>query len=248
MKRILPLLLRSLVLLPVVLLAAGCPCDHLTDDDWDHDHDSGDSITRSYDDTDFDEIEIHSAFHLTVRQSDSFRVRITVPERSVDNIQVRHYGRRLRLSLEHGILDGEARALVELPLLRAVEAHDASEVRLERIESPEAVVIRLEDASRVEGELDAALTDIDLERASQARLDGTTGELKLDASGASEAHLRNLPCRRADVKVSSASSATIDVNERLDVTASGLAVIHYFGDPHLLRVDTSSGGRIEHEH
>ena len=248
MKRILPFVLRSLALLPVVLFAAGCPLDHLTDDDDGHDHDSGDSITRTYDEVDFDEIEIHSAFRLTVRQSDSFRVRITVPERSVDDIEVRRNGSRLRLSMEHGLLDGEARAVVELPLLRRVEAHDASEVRLERIESPEAVVIRLEDASQIEGELDAGRTVVDLDSASQATLDGKTGELKLDVSGASEAHLRNLPCRRADVKLSSASSATIDVSEWLDVTASGLSVLHYYGDPHLGRVDTSSGGRIEHEH
>jgi hypothetical protein len=247
MKRLLPFVLRSLVLVPAVLFAAGCDADHVTDDDW-GDHDGDGRITRTYDEADFDEIEIHSAFHLTVRQSDTFRVSITVPERSVDNIEVRRTGSRIRLSMDNGFLGGEARAVVELPLLRHVESHDAGEVRLERIVSPGTVVIRLEDASQIEGDLDAERTVVDLGSASQARLDGRTVELKLDVSGVSEAHLRNLPCRRADVKLSSASSATVDVSEWLDVTASGLSVLHYYGDPHLGRVDLSSGGRIEHEH
>lgn len=249
MMRLLPFALRSLVLVPAILFAAGCHPDHFTGDDrCDDDHDLDDRITRSYDEVDFDEIEVHSAFRLTVRQADTFRVRITVPERSVDDIEVRRSGNRLRLSMDHGILDGEVRAVVELPLLRHVEAHDASQVHLERIDSQGTVEIRLEDASRIEGDVAAERTVVDLSKASQARLDGRTGELKLAASGVSEAHLRDLPCRRADVKLSSASSATVDVIEWLDVTASGLSVLHYYGDPHLGRVDTSSGGRIEHEH
>ncbi len=248
MKRLLPFVLRSLVLVPAVLFAAGCVDDHFTHGDDRHDHDSDDSVTRTYDEVDFDEIEIHSAMRLTVRQSDSFRVRITVPERSLDDIEVRRSGSRLRLSMDNGFLDGEARAVIELPLLRRVESHDAGRVRLERITSPETVVIQLDDASQIEGDLDAERTVVDIGSASQATLDGRTGELQLKVTGVSEAHLRNLRCRRADVKLSNASSATIDVSEWLDVTASGLSVLHYYGDPRLGRVDTSSGGRIEHEH
>jgi hypothetical protein len=251
MKRILPFLLRSLLLLPAALFAAGCHPDHFTDD-WDDDnscrHDCGDSVTRTFDQAGFDEIEIHSAFRLTVRPSDTFRVRITVPERSEDNIQVQRNGNRLRLSLEHGLLDGEARAVVELPLLRRVEAHDASQVRLERVTSDETVQIGLEDASQLEGTLEAQRTILTLSKASQARLDGRTTELQIHLSDASEAHLRELPCKTADVKLGSISSATIDVRDSLDVTASGLSVLHYYGDPEIGRKDLSSGGRIEHEH
>jgi hypothetical protein len=252
MKRLLPFVLRSLALLPATLFAAGCLPEHLTDADEHHDHGCGhdcdDEITRTYDEVDFDAIEVHSAFHLTVRQSSTFRVSITVPERSVDNIQVQRNGSRLRLSMEHGFLDGDVSAVVELPLLRQLAGHDASEVRLDRIRTPEAISIGLEDASRIEGELEAERTVLDLGSTSQATLDGRTGELKLHASGFSEAHLRNLPCHRADVKLSDASTATIDVSEWLDVTASTLSVLHYHGDPHLGRVDLSTGGRIEHEH
>jgi hypothetical protein len=249
MNRFFRLLPRTLALLSFALLATGCPCDHLTDGDWcDRDCDRHGQITRSYDEVDFDEIEVHSAFHLTVRQSDSFQVRVTVPERSVDNIQLRRSGGRIRLSMEHGFLDGDVSATVELPLLRQVDAHDASEVRLERIESSGTVTLRLEDASKIRGELHANRTELDVSKASEATLDGRTDELKLDVSGVSEAHLRNLPTGRADVKVVSASSATIDVSDWLDVTAKSLAVLHYYGDPHLGRVDLSSGGRLEHEH
>ena len=250
MKRFFPFVLKFLVLLPAALFAAGCHPDHLTDDDdWcDHDRDGGQSITRTYDEVDFDEIEIHSAIHLTVRQSDTFRVRITVPERSVDEIEVRRNGSRLRLSMDNGLLHGEVRAVVELPLLRRVEAHDASEVRLERVTSPGTIEVRLRDASKLEGDIEAQRTVVDLGAASSATLDGTTDELALDASAISEAHLRNLPCRRASVKLSSASSATIDVSEWLDVKGSGLSVLHYHGNPHLGDVDLSSGARIEHEH
>ncbi len=195
MKRFLRLLPRTLALLPIVFLAPGCHFHHLTDGDWcDHDCDRDGQITRTYDEVDFDEIEVHSAFRLTVRQSDSFRVRITVPERSVDNIDVRRSGSRIRLSMEHGFLDGEVRATVELPLLRQIDAHDASEVRLERIESSGTVVLNLEDASKIQGELHASRTEMGISKASEATLDGRTDELKLDVSGCQ----RGAPAEPAD--------------------------------------------------
>jgi hypothetical protein len=251
MKRLLPLLLRSLVLLPAVLLAAGCHLDHLTDDDSsDHGHGNGHhgDVTRTYGESDFDEIEIHSAIQLTVRQSQTYRVEVTVSRDAEDDVEVRREGNRLRISLQHGFLDGEARAVVELPVLARVAAHDASHVRLESFSSPAQIEVHVRGGSEIDGDLKVQRLIVDLADASRATLSGSTDELRLKASAISEAHLRDLASRRADVELHSASNATIRVSEWLDVTASGLSVLHYYGDPHRGRDDLSSGARVEHEH
>jgi hypothetical protein len=247
MKRLLLSLLRSLALLVVGAFNAGCGIEHLSGDGW-CDHDCGNQVTRTYDLSDFDEIECHSAFRVTVRQGAAYRVTVTVAEHDLDDVRVRREGNQLRFSLEHGLLDGEAQAVVELPQLRHLEAYDASRVELEGISTSGPVRLELRSASKLEGDLTAGDLTLDLEAASHAELSGTVNGLKLDASGISEARLRALSSRRADVDLSGASSATIRVSEWLDVEASGLSVLHYFGDPRLGRIELSGGARLEHEH
>jgi hypothetical protein len=49
------------------------------------------------------------------------------------------------------------------------------------------------------------------------------------------------------VELSAARTATVSVGEWLDVTASGLSVLRYAGDPQLGRVNLSGGSRLERE-
>lgn len=234
-------------LVGVWLLGAGCGIDHITDHHRDCGRDCGERVTRTYELADFDAIESHSAFRLTVRQAPTFRVAVTVPERAVDDVRVRREGSQLRFSLEHGLLDGEAHAVVELPVLRRLEAYDASRVVLEGLSSTGLVELKLRAASRIEGDLAAESLNLELEAASRAELSGSVVGLRLEASGLSEARLRGLSSRRAGVELSGASTATIRVSEWLDVEASGLSVLRYVGDPRLGRIELSGGARLDHD-
>jgi hypothetical protein len=240
----LPGLLFVLVILPLALAGAGCDIDDLTDGCWD---DDCPEITRTYELDGFDAIQVEDALRLTVRQGDNFGVRVTVPERLEDDIEVSRDGNRLHIALDEGGGCGERRVEIEMPLLRALEAQEASRVVLRGLSTPGTLELDLSGASRVEGDVSVAATVVHLSGASEAELSGTTERLELNASEVSRARLLDLSARSADVQLHSVSSGWVTVSERLDVAASGASVLRYAGDPELGRVDLSEGSRLERE-
>jgi hypothetical protein len=233
-----------LVVFPLALAGAGCDIHDLTWDCWDDD--CGPEVTRTYDLSGFDAIQVEDAFRVTVRQAAGFRVEASVPERREDDLEIRRDGTWLRIG-GRGRCGAVSRVTVELPGLRRIEARDASRITLRDISSSGRLELDLSGASHVEGDLDADTTLVRLATASEAELEGTTERLELDLAEASRARLRDLASRRAEAELRAASTATISVSQWLDVTASGASVLRYAGDPELGRVDLSGGSRLERE-
>ena len=233
-----------LVVLPLALVGAGCDIDDLTLDC--RDDDCGPMITRTYDLADFEAIHVEDAFRVTVRQAASFHVEVSVPERREDDLEIRRDGAWLRIGGK-STCGALSRVTVELPVLRRLEAKGASQITLRDIASPGRVELALSEASSVEGDLAAGAILVRLATASLAELEGSTEDLELDISEASRARLRGLASRRADAELRAASTATISVSQRLDVTASGVSVLRYIGNPELGRVDLSGGAQLERE-
>jgi hypothetical protein len=234
----------ALVVLPLALVGAGCDIGDLTFDC--RDGDCGPMVTRSFDLAGFDAIHVADAFRVTVRQAAAFRVEVSVPKRREDDLEIRRDGSWLRIAgrSSSGVL---SRVTVDLPILRRLEAEDASQNTLRDISSSGRVELVLSGASQVEGDLAAEAILVRLATASQAELEGSTERLELDLSEVSRARLRGLASRRADAELRTASTATISVSQRLDVTASSVSVLRYVGDPELGRVDLSGGAQLERE-
>jgi hypothetical protein len=244
MKAVFRPMQRLLLVLPLALVGIGCDVDDLTHGHWDHE--CGRVVSRSYDLTGFDAIHVGDALRLEVRQADAFRVEVSVPEGAEDDLEVRQQGAWLRIG-GAGRCGAERRVTVELPVLRRLEAEQASRVALRGLSSSGRLELDLSDASQIDGDLVANVTLIRLSTASEAELSGATERLELNATEVSRAKLRDLAARRADVELSAASTATVSVGEWLDVTASGLSVLRYAGDPQLGQVNLSGGSRLERE-
>ncbi len=227
------------------LLGAGCDVHELAEHLGCCAGECGREVTRTYDLTDFDELDCRAAFDVVVRQGSQHRVAATVSEDIENDLIVRRDGRRLLLDVNRDQTCGVRHAVVELPALRRLEARSFCRVRFEGSPAGGAVELDLSDASSVEGDVSANALALRLSAASKADLDGGADRLDLQASAASRAELGDLAVRQAAIALESASWAKVRVSELLDVRASGASTLRYIGDPQLGRVDLSGGSHME---
>jgi hypothetical protein len=187
---------------------------------------SGRLVTRDMDYRDFTKLEVSHAFEVDLVQSRSYSVVITTDDNVIDEVEVTKFGNTLRIGLKEIFINIQGvtlRAEVSMPTLEALD---------------------LSGATSLKGEMDTGDVRFELSGASRLTLDGTGGDMRIDASGASHADLSDFVVDDADVEVSGASRATVNVTGRLDVDASGASHVDYLGDPILGRIDTSGASSV----
>ena len=101
-------------------------------------------------------------------------------------------------------------------------------------------------SSDAKGVLRAQSTSISLAGASDLQLTGSGGNLKMTESGSSGAKLQGFNVRDADLHISGASDADVDIEGKLDLTLSGSSSLKYGGNPTFgERMEVTGGSKIE---
>ncbi len=185
------LLLRSIplgvALGSAAVLATGCTIEIDAGDTID----AGDIVTESFPVDDFDELEIDSAFDVTIRLGEDPSLEIDVGEELVDDLRVDQDGDRLSIGLDDGLFninpDMEAR----------ITTNDLS-----RLELDGAVRADVRD-------LDADRLELDLNGASRVEGDGTVGELVIEANGASRIGFDEVTIDQVELKANGASQLNL---------------------------------------
>lgn len=121
----------------------------------------------------------------------------------------------------------------------------------------DSVFLELSGASEVTGQLAAAESRLVLSGASTLDMNGTAGNLSLEASGASEVLTSSgldisdevtkwsgLTTNNADIELTGASDARLDINGQLDVYLSGASTLEFTGNPTLGEIDISGGSEL----
>ena len=106
--------------------------------------------------------------------------------------------------------------------------------------------LKLSAASKFNG-VDIEMSDFiaDLSAASSATIYGGTGELGLDCSSSSVFDAENLRCDKANVRLSTASSATISVSTTLGYDLSTGSYLIYVGSPEVIKDEVSTGSKVD---
>ena len=87
-------------------------------------------------------------------------------------------------------------------------------------------------------------TEIDIDGAASLDLSGNTDILELDLAGAGSIDAKSLVCKKAEVKISGASSAALSVTDELLADIDGVGALEYYGDPIVKNI---SGGLTDLE-
>lgn len=236
----------------------------------------GEVITQEEEYTDFTRVDIGSAFDAEIIKSDSFSVTIKADESLIDYIVVSKEGDTLVINLKphHLFTDftlgsKTLEAEINMPALEGlnisgatkanasgfkssedleIEVSGASTLTLEDIEAGDVECI-ISGASTLKGTLiSTGDAEFEVSGASKIELEGSANYLELDGSGASTADLGDFPLAEdADVKLSGASKATVNLKGMLDCDLSAASSLYFLGNPTMGDIDISGASTIKHK-
>ena len=207
---------------------------------------SGDLETETYAFTDFNEVEISSAFEFEIEQSSSYSIEITTDDNIMEYVRVSLDGQTLKIGLRTATWIGPAtlKASVTMPELSGLDVSGASRGTVSDFSSTEDLAIMVSGASRVTGDIVAGNVDFDISGASTVQLQGSADDMVADVSGASSLQLDDFTVNNADVNFSGASSGTVNLDGRLDADLSGASRLWYIGEPTMGTIETSGASTI----
>jgi len=225
---------------------------------------SGKVITKEMDLKVFNCVEIGSVFEAEIIESGSYCVTITADDNLFDYINVFKAGETVKIHLtpNYNYSGVTLKAQVAMPKLSGLHLFGATKGTIKGFQSSNDFDLELSGASsleidmeagdtkfeiseaaKVNGNLKARDTEFRVSAASSVELKGSADKMILNASGASRLKLADFPLEQADVILSGASEAAIQVSGRLDVILSGDSKLYYRGDPmigNIIISDTST--------
>ncbi|UCE29385.1 MAG: DUF2807 domain-containing protein [Candidatus Bathyarchaeota archaeon] len=228
------------VLSGVVLILSFWPV--LRYETWPRVDGSGNLIAQENDLSDFTTVDVGNAFDIEITQSNSYSINITADDNLFDYIEVFKTGEKLTIRLMSGYSYRfvTTRAEITMPGLYELQCSGATHGTVVGFNSSHEFVLGLSGASSLNGDFttseDAQFT---LSGASFVELEGAANDLGTSASGASHLDLEDFPVHNADVNLSGASHATVNLDGELDGNLSGASHLLYTGDPTTIDVSTS---------
>lgn len=227
---------------------------------------SGEVDTQEMDFSDFNKIDIGSAFDVQINRAESYLVRITIDKKLYEYLKIEQRGDTLYISLKPNYVyrDTTQQAAVSLPDLRQLKLSGASKGTVtgfimthsldfelsgaSHLELGHTIAgnsgFSLSGASRANGSIEMDDGRFNLSGASRINLSGTAKGISIDASGASDVNLAALTALTADVSLSGASDAVIDVVNSMNIDLSGASDLEYSGNPKLGKIDMSGGSKL----
>ena len=208
---------------------------------------SGNLVTQQLAISDFTKVEAGNSFKVIITRADSFSVQVKADDNLVEHLDVRKSDDTLIIRLKSGTSTRSAtlEAEVSLPELTSVKLTGASKGTVRGFVSEEEFRADLSGASRLSGEIQAAQTDVRMSGASSVELTGSSSGFTLHGSGASSAVMEDFAINSAEVHLSGASSATLNVKDKFGpVELSGASRLVYLGDPTFKDFHTSGASSV----
>jgi hypothetical protein len=209
---------------------------------------SGNVITKEFDLSGFDQVEVSGTFVAHIMRGDSFSVVVGVDEKLEQYLRVQVAGRTLEVTLAPNLsILGTATREVEItmPELGGLQLTGATQGAISGFDSTADLSVEVSGASKLGGDIHAGDATVEVSGASTVGLSGSGGALVLNVSGASTADLSDFSVNDANVEATGASTVRVNASGRLDAEASGASRILYLGNPTLGRIDSSGASTIE---
>jgi hypothetical protein len=207
---------------------------------------SGKLTTRKIDLSGVTSVVAGADFTVHVKTGGPAQAKVTMDDNLVDRVEAAVSGHELRLGIKPGnsVRNATLRAEVTVSNLNQLAANGASHATLDSTVTGPALRLSVEGASQITGPVGVERLDASESGASVLTLSGSAGSMHLESVGTSQLHGADLAVRDLDAVLSGVSQATVTVNNTLAVTADGVSVLHYRGNPTITRQETSGVSSI----
>jgi hypothetical protein len=193
----------------------------------------------------FTGIKVSSGVDVYLKQGDNETVTVEADENLHEYIITEVKGGVLHVYTDANIREAEKeRVYVTMKEINSVATSSAGDVMGESPVRSERLELSASSAGDITLEIYAKEVKADLSSSGDMTLRGETDNLNADLSSAGDLNAYDLKAREADISVSSAGDADVNVTDKITARASSAGDINYKGDPKYVDVHTSSAGGI----
>jgi hypothetical protein len=233
--------LRSLTVAIIILAVSSCVNGQF----WKSVAGHGHVVSKERKTESFSGLKVSSGIDVYLKQGDNVTVTVEADENLHEYILTEVRGGVLNVYTEYNIRDAERkRVYVTMKEINSVKTSSAGDVIGETPINTDRLELTASSAGDIKLETHAKNIDVDISSSGDISLSGETDMLKADLSSAGDLKAYDLKAREADVSVSSAGDADINVSERISARASSAGDINYKGDPKYVDAHSSSAGGI----
>lgn len=236
--------MKNLRLLIFAITVLGISCS--VDGQWGKTVHGNHNVTKSERKLDsFTGIKVSSGVDVYLKQGDNESVTVEADENLHEYIITEIKGGVLHVYTEVSIRDAsKERVYVTMKEIKSVETSSAGDIVGESPVRSDELRLSASSAGDIKLEVYAREIDLNISSSGDMTLTGETDELDADLSSAGDLNAYELKAKEAEISVSSAGDADINVSEKITARASSAGDINYKGDPKYVDVHTSSAGGI----
>lgn len=208
------------------------------------------AYTKEFNYSDFDRVNIGSAFKVNITQGDKYEVKVSGPSRYVENVTFKMNGNELEAYYKgnrrrFNVRNSTDRIYIDIvmPAIRAAAFHGATNANITGFNN-DHLSLKVSGAATARVDVNTQSTEVELSGASELLLRGRTKEFEADISGASQLKSQDFVAEVVTIEASGASSARVHATQRLDAEANGASSIRYRGNPREVNNDSGHGSSI----
>jgi len=235
--------LRSLTIAFIILSITSCI--QIQGQHWRTVEGHGKVVTKERKTDSFTGVKVSSGIDVYLKQGNNESVSVEADENLHEYILTEVRNGVLNVYSEYNIRDAERkRVYVTMKEVKSVKTTSAGDVFGESPINSDRLELSASSAGDIKLEVTARKIDVDISSSGDITLTGETDYLRADLSSAGDFNAYELKAREADISVSSAGDADVNVSERITARASSAGDINYKGDPKYIDAHTSSAGGI----
>ena len=193
----------------------------------------------------FNGLQVSAGIDVYLKQGNNEAITVEADENLHEYIITEVKGGVLHVYTEANIRDADmTRVYVTMEEVTSVKTSSAGDVVGETPVKSDRLELSAGSAGDIKLEVYAKEIKADISSSGDMTLSGETEKLEADLSSAGNLNGYDLKAREANISVSSAGDADINVSEKITARASSAGDINYKGDPKYVDVHTSSAGGI----
>jgi hypothetical protein len=206
---------------------------------------NGKVVTKERKVENFTAIRVSTGIDVYLKQENNETVSVETDENIQEYILTEVRGGVLNVYTEVSIRDTERkRVYVTMKEVTSVRTSSAGDVFGESPITSDRLELSASSAGNIKLEVSAKEIKVSISSSGDITLTGDAGLLEADLSSAGDLNAYDLNVKEADVSVSSAGDADVNVSEKLTARASSAGDVNYHGNPKFIDAHSSSAGGV----
>ena len=208
-------------------------------------HGNNNVVTKERQTRSFSGIKVSSGINVYLKQGNEQSLMVEADENLHKYIMTELKGDIMHIYTDANIRSAkEKKVYITMKEIKSVKASSAGDVIGETPINTDEIEINASSAGDIRLEIFANDIEVNISSSGDITLSGEADNLEASLSSAGSLNALNLIVRKANISVSSAGDADVNVTESLQAKASSAGDVRYTGNPKYVDAHSSSAGSI----